>query len=34
MMGKSLNYAYPQRFEEGGAVKMTDVSGGRKRVVG
>jgi len=34
MMGKSLNYAYPQRFEEGGAVKMTDVTGGKNESLG
>jgi len=34
MMGKSLNYAYPQRFEDGGAVKMTDVSSGQNEALG
>ncbi len=34
MMGKSLGYAYPQRFEEGGEVKMTDVSNGKNESLG
>ena len=34
MMGKSLTYAYPQRFEDGGAVKMTDVSAGKNEQLG
>ena len=34
MMGKSLTYAYPQQFEDGGAVKMTDVSAGKNEQLG
>ena len=34
MMGKSLGYAYPQRFDKGGEVKMTDVSGGKNESLG
>jgi hypothetical protein len=34
MMGKSLSYAYPQRYAEGGDVKMTDLNVGQNEQLG
>mgnify|MGYP001111199376 FL=1 len=34
MMSKSLNYAYPQRFEDGGEVQVTDLSGLKQEPLG
>ena len=34
MMSKSLNYAYPQKFAEGGEVQVTDLSGLKQEPLG